>query len=102
MVRAGDGNGGRGRGRGGALGLHFLLANDFGPEDGILTGHAPCKGAVELGSQSELAHVVGLLGVEGISLLHEALVLEALEAFVPGLDLLGLWVASRRRGFREV
>ena len=82
--------------------LDLLLADGLGPEDGVLAGHASREGAVELCAESELAHFFRLLVVEHVALLDEALVLEALEAVVPRLDLLGLGVAGGGRGGREV
>ena len=78
----------------GGLCLDSLLAEHLGPEDGVLAGHAAGEGAVKLCAQRQLAHVVGLLVGELVSLLDEAAVLEALEAGVPRLDVLGLWVAG--------
>lgn len=82
--------------------LDLLLADGLGAEDGVLAGHAAREGAVEFCAESELAHVFRLFVVEHVALLDEALVLEALEALVPRLDLLGLWVAGGGRGLGEV
>lgn len=80
-------------GRSCCLCLHVLLAEHLWTEDGVLAGHATGEGAVEFGAEGQLAHVVGLLAGEHVSLLDEALVFEALKAGVPCLDVLGLWVA---------
>jgi len=63
--------------------LDLLLAVDLWSEDGVLAGHASCECAVEFRSKSQLAHVIRLLAAECVSLLHEALILEAVEPGVP-------------------
>jgi hypothetical protein len=93
MVRKSGGEG---------LGRHLLLGVDFWSEHGVLARHAAGEGAVQLGAQRQLAHVVCLLVAERVALLDQALVLEAVEAGVPRLDVVGLGVAGCGRGGREV
>lgn len=73
---------------------------------GVLPRHAPPEGAVQLRAESQLAHVVVLLGGDDVALLLQALVFEALEAGVPALDLLRLGVQGSGvgggGGFREM
>lgn len=84
------------------LRLHLFLAQPLNPEDGILPAHPSPEGALELGAEGQLVHVVVLLGAELVALGGEALVLEALEAGVPGLDFLGLGVAGCGGGAGDV
>lgn len=57
------------------------------PHYGVLGGHTAFEGALDLGAEGELAHVLGLLLGEGDALGGESLVLHTLEALGDVADL---------------
>lgn len=64
----------------------FLILH-LGPEGGILIRHSPSQGSLHFGTQCQFAQVLALLWRGLVSLLLEALALEAVEAGGPFLDL---------------
>jgi hypothetical protein len=60
--------------------LNLLAELLLGAEDGVLGGHAAVEGALQLGTEGQLAHVVGLFLAEHDTLRSQGLVLHALEA----------------------
>ena len=71
--------------------LLLLLVEGLGvflfPHHGILSRHPSVKCPLELGTQGQLGHVLGLLLAQYYALLHESLVLHAVEALFDVGDL---------------
>ena len=57
------------------------------PHDGVLAGHSPAEGTLQLGAQCQLGKVVHLVLVQEHALVRELRVLHALEPVDNGPDL---------------
>ena len=80
------------------LHMDLLLAEALVGEDGVLAGHAAVEGALHLCAQGQLAHIRRLVVAGDVALLDQALVLQAVEAGIPRLDVLRLGVGGRGVG----